>query len=133
MAQAKITPVFAIRDFNITPALIKSKFKVSIDEGAFTTFAARYELSQSGEAQAEAPSAVMSREGINHYTEIVRSGKRIVNISRVSLLLSLLSTLAGMLLMIFIFSTGAFAAASAAHTLTYMLMWGIAGYLIATF
>lgn len=133
MLHSKITPIFAIRDFNVTPALIRNKFKIPLDEGEFTTFAARYELSQSSEQAGDAPAALMSREGINHYAEIVRCGRRIVSSTKFSLAITLAGTIIGMVLMILLFASGAFAAASAAHVLTYMLMWAIAEYLIATF
>lgn len=133
MLHSKITPIFAIRDFNVTPALIRNKFKIPFDEGEFTTYAARYELSQSSEQTSEAPAALMSREGINHYTEIVRCGRRIVTASKFSLAIALAGTFIGMVLMILMFAGGSFAAASVANVLTYMLMWAAAEYLIATF
>ncbi len=132
MLHSKITPIFAIRDFNVTPALIRSKFKIPLEEGEFTTFAARYELSQSSQ-QSEVPSALMSREGINHYTEIVRCGRRIVSATRFSLMIALAGTIIGIVLMALMLAGGSFVAASAAHVLTYMLFWAISEYLIATF
>ncbi|MDD6189673.1 MAG: hypothetical protein PUB32_08880 [Clostridiales bacterium] len=133
MLHSRITPIFAIRDFNVTPALIRNKFKIPFDEGEFTTYAARYELSQNSEQTSEAPAALMSREGINHYTEIVRCGRRIVTATKFSLAIALAGTFIGMVLMILMFAGGSFIAASAANVLTYMLMWAAAEYLIATF
>jgi len=132
MMHSKIIPIFAIRDFNISPALIKSKFKIPLAENGFTTFAARYELSQNSE-QNDAPAALMSREGINHYAELVRCGRRIVSATRFSLGITLAGTIIGMILMVLMLAGGSFIAASAAHLLTYMLLWAISVYLIATF
>ena len=132
MLHSRITPIFAIRDFNVNPALIRSKFKIPLAEGEFTTFAARYELSQSGE-QSGVPAALMSREGINHYAELVRCGRRIVSATKFSLGITLTGTIVGIILMLLMFAGGSFVAASAAHLLTYMLLWAISGYLIATF
>jgi len=133
MLHSKITPIFAIRDFNVTPALIRNKFKIPLAEGEFTTFAARYELSQNSEQSNEAPAALMSREGINHYAEIVRCGRRIVSATRFSLAIAMAGTIIGVLLMALMLAGGSFVAASAAHLLTYMLLWAISGYLISTF
>lgn len=133
MIHSKITPIFAIRDFNVTPALVRNKFKLPLNEGEFTSFAARYELSQNSEQTASAPAALMSREGINHYTEIVRCGRRIVTATKCALGITLAGIAIGMLLLIMMFAAGSFAAASAAHVLTYMLLWAVAEYLIATF
>ncbi|MBR6521074.1 MAG: hypothetical protein IKT47_00225 [Oscillospiraceae bacterium] len=132
MLHSKITPIFAIRDFNVNPTLIRNKFKIPLAEGEFTTFAARYELSQSGE-QNGVPAAIMSREGINHYAELVRCGRRIVSATKFALGITLAGTFIGMILMLLMFAGGSFVAASAAHLLTYMLLWAISGYLIATF
>lgn len=133
MLHSKITPIFAIRDFNVTPALIRSKFKIPLAEGEFTTFAARYELSQSTDQGNDAPAALMSREGINHYAETVRCGRRIVSATKASLAIALAGTVIGMLIMVLMFAGGSFVAASAAHLLTYMILWAVSGYLIATF
>ncbi len=132
MLHSKITPIFAIRDFNVTPALIRNKFKIPLDEGEFTTFAARYELSQNSEQNGEA-AALMSREGINHYAEVVRCGRRIVSSAKLTMGITLASIIIGMALMVMLFAGGSFAAASAAHVFTYMLMWAVTEYLVATF
>jgi uncharacterized protein (DUF697 family) len=75
----------------------------------------------------------MSREGINHYAELVRCGRRIVSATKFSLGITLTGTIVGIILMLLMFAGGSFVAASAAHLLTYMLLWAISGYLIATF
>jgi hypothetical protein len=133
MHSAKITPIYAIRDFNITPSLIKNRFKINVSEGEFSSYTSRFELSSKSEDYSEIPSAILSREGVNHYTESVYRGKSLVKQTKISLAITLFETLAGLLLLILLASSGSFVAASAANTLTYMIIWAIISELISYF
>ncbi len=133
MRSAKISPVYAIRDFNITPSLIKNRYKVNVSEGEFTSYTARFELSQKNEDYSQIPSAILSREGINHYTEAVYRGKNLVKQTKTGLAITLFETLTGLLLLILLVSAGSFTAASAANTITYMLIWALISELISFF
>ncbi len=133
MHSAKITPIYAIRDFNITPSLLKNRFKISVSEGEFTSYTARFELSSKNEDYSEIPSAILSREGVNHYTESVYRGKSLVKQTKLSLAITLFESLAGLLLLILLAASGSFVAASAANTLTYMIIWALISELISYF
>ena len=90
------------------------------------TYAARYELSENSAEPAEEPSAVMSREGIGHYVETVRCGRRLCRAARVALGLSIAGTCLGMLLLLLILSQGAFGSASAGNVFLFLLLWEFA-------
>ena len=71
LINSKITPLFAVRDFNITPSMVKTKFEISTEEIEFPTFEARYYLSSDSDNQDIKPSAIMSRNGLGQFVEIV--------------------------------------------------------------
>ena len=133
MLQARIRPIFALRDFNLTPAMISGKFKITLDEGEFMTYAARYELSENSAEPAQEPSAIMSREGIGHYVETVRCGRRLCRSARISLGLTIAGTVLGMLLLLLIFMQGAFGSASAGNVFLFLLLWEFATWLFSSF
>lgn len=123
LIKSKITPLFAVRDFNITPATIKSRFEISTEEIEFPTFEARYYLSSDSDNHDIKPSAIMSRDGLGQFVEIVRSGRQLMSTVRKTVVLSIVGAVLGLLLMFFICYNGAFASGSPANTLTFMLLW----------
>lgn len=131
MLQARIRPIFALRDFLLTPSLLSGKFKITLEEGEFLTYASRFELSENNADPAEEPTALMSREGIGHYVETVRSGRRLCRSTRVALALTLLGTGLGLALLVLILLQGAFGAASAGNVLLFMLLWELAVWIFS--
>ncbi|NLL39639.1 MAG: hypothetical protein GX254_08665 [Clostridiales bacterium] len=123
LINSKITPLFAVRDFNITPSMVKTKFEISTEEIEFPTFEARYYLSSDSDNQDIKPSAIMSRNGLGQFVEIVRSGRQLMSTVRKTVVLSVVGAIVGLLLMFFICYNGAFASGTPANTLTFMLFW----------
>ncbi len=133
MLQARIRPIFALRDFLLTPSLLSGKFKITLEEGEFLTYASRFELSENNADPAEEPTALMSREGIGHYVETVRGGRRLCRSTRVALALTLLGTGLGLALLVLVLLQGAFGAASAGNVLLFMLLWELAVWIFSGF
>ena len=66
-----LNPVLAIRDFNITPSMIESKFNISSDTADYPPIEDRLALSNPDRIYTSRPLAAIGREGLNHYTECV--------------------------------------------------------------
>lgn len=116
-------PIFAIRDFNITPLMIRQKFRMSTDGFDFPTFAKRYEISSAEPSAESRVSAIISREGLAPLVEVSDLGRKLYITVRLSVILSLLCTFVGILLMFSLCLSGSFDSATAGNLLTYMFLW----------
>jgi hypothetical protein len=131
LKKTHIRPLFALRDFNITPAMLKSKYGADAGEIDLLSFSDRYSLSSDRDAEEQLPAcALMSREGLNNYTEVLKGGKRLIRSVRRMLLLTVVSSSVGMLTVFFACARGAFSSASVFNVLIYLLLWALASALI---
>lgn len=113
-------PVFAVRDFNITPQLLSVKYDIPTDGFDFPSFAQRYEISGAEPSEASKPAALVSREGLGAFVHLAEHAKGLYTRVRVSVMLSVMSTVIGMIVM-FIFSlTGQMTVTTA---LSFLLVW----------
>lgn len=113
-------PIFAVRDFNITPQLLSVKYDIPTDGFDFPPFAQRYEISGAEPSESSKPAALVSREGLAAFVHLAEHGKSLYTRVRISVMLSAMSTIIGMMVM-FIFSlTGQMTVIAA---LTFLLAW----------
>ncbi len=113
-------PIFAVRDFNITPQLLSVKYDIPTDGFDFPPFAQRYEISGAEPSESSKPAALVSREGLAAFVHLAEHGKGLYTRVRISVMLSAMSTIIGMMVM-FIFSlTGQMTVIAA---LTFLLAW----------
>jgi len=126
-----ITPVLAIRDFNITPSMIESKFNISTDTADFPPIEDRLALSNPDRIYIAKPAAVISREGLGHYTECVVCARNLRKTTRTCLVITFASVIIGMLLMFYFMFTHAPVQASPANLLAYMGFWLIPNLIAA--
>lgn len=123
MLRGRKAPLFAIRDMNITPLLIKQKFKIPAEGLDFPSFADRFALSAKQPDENTLPAAVLSREGLAPMAEISETGSRLYRTSRLCTLLSLLGSVLGVLVMFFLCWTKSYDAASVSNAVSFMLLW----------
>ncbi len=127
----QITPVFATRDFNISPAMIETKFKLSTDTVDFPKEAERLALSDPYRLFKGKISAVISREGLKHYAECVVCARNLRRAVRISTALTLLSAVLAMFFMSYLCFTGAVVVASPLNLLLYAALWLLPNFIIA--
>lgn len=116
-------PIFAIRDFNITPLMIRQKFRMPTDGFDFPTFAKRYEISAAEPSPESQISAIISREGLGPLVEISDLGRKLYITAKLSVVLALLCTFIGVVLMFSLCLSGSFDSATAGNMLTYLFLW----------
>lgn len=117
--------IFAIRDFNITPLMIKKLFRLPTDRFNFPSFRDRYRIAAES-ARKDAPvDAVISRSGMLPLAEAAAAGRRLYSICRISTFLSLLGGGLGMAIMFLLCRTGSFDTATAGNVLSFMLVWAL--------
>jgi hypothetical protein len=123
--QSNVTPLFAVRDFNISPAMLNNKFKVTTDSLTFLPFQERYKLSSDSDTGTK-PSALMSREGLNHFVELAAGGRRLIRAVKRSLYLTVAGSILGLLIVFFALARSAIASASPGNVLLFMGLWAFA-------
>ena len=91
-------PIFAIRDFNITPEFIRDCFDVATDGYDFPPYTDRFPISEAKPSEDSLISAVVCREGLGPLTDVADTGRSIFVVSRVNTLISAAASVLGMLI-----------------------------------
>ena len=119
----RISPVMATRDFNLTPAMLRQRFKLPVDRMEYPGVARRMELSDEDQLHSDILTAVLCREGIGPYSEAVVGAARLRRAVRASAVLASLGALVGLILAFYLTFVGAYASLSAANLLVFLVMW----------
>ncbi len=112
--------IFAVRDFNITPSMLSVKFDMPTDGFDFPPYSERYAISGAEPSEASKPAALISREGLSALVSLADHGKMLFSRIRLSVMLSVVSAVVGMLVM-FILSLSTLP--SVVTALSYLLAW----------
>ena len=120
-----ITPVLAVRDGSITPALLKRKFGTDA-RAVYPTISTRLALS---EKDGEHPYALLYREGLMPYAEVTVGSKRLVHAVRTAAALSLAGSAVSALLAFYLTFVGAYRALTPVSMLLYLALWALAALL----
>ncbi len=126
-----VMPLLATRDFNITPAMVTSKFKLPASAVEFPEIEERLALSDPNYQISSKPVAIVVREGLLPYAESIIIGRRVVKVTRINMVINAIAASLGMLIMFFLAFSGSYASASPAHLFMFMLMWAIPALLIS--
>jgi len=131
LLSTRIIPLFAVRDFNISPQMISQKFKISMEKAQFLTIGERYALSETeSEKPGDTPLAALCREGLAPLADTVRGARHVVFSARLSAVISILCSVIGIMLSAFLAGKGAFGSLNCANMLIYMLLWALPVFLI---
>lgn len=123
LLRAKIAPIFAIRDFNITPMFIKQKFRLPTKSFDFPSFADRYMISSREVEDSGTVTAMFARGGLNSVSGLISRGRKLYNASRLLVVLSIFSSIFVPVLMMSLCWSGSYDSASCGNLITYMLLW----------
>ncbi len=91
-------PVFAIRDFNVTPALLHELFDVATDGYDFPPFEERFPLSEEHTGSDSRIAAVVCLDGLGPLSHAVDTGRSIYVSTRVNLWITALGAVLGVLM-----------------------------------
>ncbi len=131
LLQGRTQPVFAIRDFNITPLMIRQLFRMPTDNFNFPTFRDRYRIAASAAGVNSPVAAVLSRPGMGPMVDAAESGRKLYSTCRIGTVISLVGTVIGMITMFLLFRAGSYDTATAGNVLSYMLLWSLPVALLA--
>ena len=113
-------PIFAVRDFNVTPQMISRKFDIPTDGFDFPAFTDRYEISAAKPSDISKPAAIVSHEGLGALVQLAERGRILYTVVSTCVMMSVLSAILGMLIMFIKMAAGT---ATVAGLLIYMLIW----------
>ena len=129
MHRSRITPVLAVRDANITPALLKRKFGTDA-RAVFPKLSTRLALS---ERSGGSPCALLYREGLMPYAEVTLGSKRLCRAVKTGVRLSLLGSTVGTLLSFYLTFVQAYDTLTPLSLLAFSGLWTLAALLNAAF
>ena len=122
LLRSKEKPVFAVRDPNIDPRMLKRIFHTQTDNFTFPTIPTRYELSDPYRDEEESVCGIINRTGLAPLLTITKTGRQLCKFVRGGLLASLVVLALGVLMMFWMCSTADFATCSAFHLAVYELV-----------
>ena len=121
MRRSGVTPLLAVRDPNINPAMLQRKFRRRIPV-KYPPLAGRIALSEV-EFDREAPRALLFRDGLLPYAEVVVGCRRLCGGVRRATALSEFGSLAGMLLTFYLCSQAKFELLTPLSLTVFLLLW----------
>ena len=121
MLKWRIDLYFAMRDFNVTPAMVGQKFKVPFDSFVFIPAKDSYSLSDLYSGKAGRMAAILIREGLNPFAEAITGGRLLKSAAFFATILSVVSAALGVLIMFYMCWTGSFVSASPGNLIVFML------------
>ena len=117
----RMTPVLATRGVNITPNLLKRKFRLNA-RPIYPGVATRLALADLTAQPGETPNALIYRDGLLPMAETVIGSQRMCQAVRWSTVLSWIGGLCGLVLSYYLTTAGDFAALSPLYMLAFLLL-----------
>ena len=121
MRRSRITAILAVRDPNITPALLQRKFHKGV-RVQFPDITTRVALSEA-ENDRDLPRALLQREGLLPYAEVVVGSRRLCQAVRRAVLLSLLGSIVGALLAFYLVFLGEYSLLTPLALEAFLALW----------
>ena len=121
MRRSRITAILAVRDPNITPGLLQRKFHKGV-RVLFPDITSRVALSEA-ENDRDLPRALLQREGLLPYAEVVVGSRRLCQTVRRAVLLSLLGSIVGALLAFYLVFLGEYGLLTPLALEAFLMLW----------
>ncbi|MBO4854773.1 MAG: hypothetical protein J5482_06545 [Oscillospiraceae bacterium] len=122
MRRNRVEPVLAARSCNVTPGLLRRKFGMDA-KPVYPDVSTRLALGDLGRETAEKPGAVVYREGLMPFAEVVVGSRRMTRAVHASTVLAYLGGLCGLLLTYYLTATGAWSLLDPLRLLVYQALW----------
>ena len=117
----RVNMLLAVRDFNVTPDMIQKKFKVSMEGVEYIPVEDSYRVSDAKTAEERGTSAILCREGLAPFSEVITRGRLLKLVTDINTVISIVGSAIGLILMFFLCWTSAFASASAGYAFIFMM------------
>lgn len=126
-------PVFAVRDFNITPEMLHTTFDLATDGYDFPPYVERFSLSEPSKIKAGKGkiAAILCNEGLDPLTDVADVGRSMYLVTRINVVISALSALLGAFAVFFrLLSVGS---VTAGYLLLLMLVLALPVFLVSLY
>ncbi len=130
MLRFKLTPVMAMRDFNLTEVLLDSVYGLPIQKTDFPDMDTRLELTRQAPEEATL-GALLGREGLDAHCDTVLGAKRLYKAARRNGWWLIAASLVGMLLGFYLTYSMAFTALQPVNLLLFLILWTVPALLNA--
>ena len=118
--KTKVTMLFAVRDFNVTPSMVQRKFKVNMSNFEDLSVEDCYRASEEDSENMPQVSAILSRGGLAPMADAVVMGWQLKLVSTLATAVSILTSILGVFFIAFMCMKSGVAPASS--VLTFMLL-----------
>ncbi len=123
LLHSRLEPIFAVRDANVTPLMLREKFQMSTDGFDFPAFSRRYSMSAAEPGPETQIAGIVSRDGLGPLVTIASLGKRLYAAVRAGVVLAMLGVVIGVVMMFLLCAMGSFDSATAGNLLLFQLAW----------
>ena len=123
LLHSNLEPIFALRDFNITPQMLKTKFRLPADNFKFPSYSERFRISGAEPDKSSRVAAAIAREGMEPLVDAAERGRRLYSAIRIGTLITAVGCVFGLLMMLLLTWTRTFETATASNVITFMLLW----------
>lgn len=124
-------PIFAIRDFNVNPEMLRQSFDVATDGYDFPPYVERFTISEAKPGEESKLAAIVCREGLGPLTHMADTGRSMYIATRLNLLITMLSSVIGIMAVFVKFLGAGFVAPG--FLLGFMLLWAVPVVVISVF
>ncbi|MBQ9412943.1 MAG: hypothetical protein IJU29_07605 [Oscillospiraceae bacterium] len=123
LLQSPLRPIYAIRDFNITPVMVQTGFRLPNNDLRFPSYSERYRVSAAQPGKDSRVSAVVVRDGLGPLVDVAELSRRTYLATRISAAIALAGSVLGVVLCFILCWLGSFDSASAGNLLLFELLW----------
>jgi hypothetical protein len=120
MLKWRIDLYFAMRDFNITPAMVGQKFKVPFESFVFIPVKDSYSISNPYSGKQGRMASILIREGFGPFADAVTGGRLLRAASWLATILSVVSAALGVFLMFLMCWSGSYISATPGNLMVFM-------------
>lgn len=130
MRRMHMNAVLAVRDFNISPAMVEAEFDLRRGFADQPDPAGVDRLLNPNYAKGDAPAAILTREGAGPFMQVLRGADKLAGAVRSALTLGTFAGLLGMLIVFYLLYQNAADALPVMNILLYQLIWYIPVFII---
>lgn len=126
-----VNPILATRDFNITPQMLRQRFRLPTERMEYPPVDRRHELSAKGQPHNDVLAALIYREGLGAYTDAILGGRRFRKVVRINTILAVAASAVGALLGFYLTMMSAYYSLSPLNILFFLVMWLVPNLLVS--
>lgn len=130
MRRMHMNAVLAVRDFNISPAMVEEEFDLRRGFADQPDPAGVARLLDPMYSEGDAPAAILTREGAGAFVQVLRCADKLAGAVRSALTLGAFAGVCGMLIVAYLVAQNAVDALPVLHLLLYLIIWYLPVFII---